>query len=146
MEAFGVTFDVWFSEQSLHDADKIREACKFLEEKGCVYEKDGAKWFNSTAYGDDKDRVVIRDNGVSTYFAADIAYHRNKFERGFDRIINLWGADHHGYIARVKAAVSALGFDADKLEVLLLQWYVCTATAISLSCPSVPAKPSLCAS
>ena len=121
MEAFGVTFDVWFSEQSLHDADKIREACKFLEEKGCVYEKDGAKWFNSTAYGDDKDRVVIRDNGVSTYFAADIAYHRNKFERGFDRIINLWGADHHGYIARVKAAVSALGFDADKLEVLLLQ-------------------------
>lgn len=121
LEAFGVTFDVWFSEQSLHDADKIREACKFLEEKGCVYEKDGAKWFNSTAYGDDKDRVVIRDNGVSTYFAADIAYHRNKFERGFDRIINLWGADHHGYIARVKAAVSALGFDADKLEVLLLQ-------------------------
>lgn len=121
LEAFGVTFDVWFSEQSLHDADKIREACEFLEEKGCVYEKDGAKWFNSTAYGDDKDRVVIRDNGVSTYFAADIAYHRNKFERGFDRIINLWGADHHGYIARVKAAVSALGFDADKLEVLLLQ-------------------------
>ena len=121
LEAFGVTFDVWFSEQSLHDADKIREACKFLEEKGCVYEKDGAKWFNSTAYGDDKDRVVIRANGVSTYFAADIAYHRNKFERGFDRIINLWGADHHGYIARVKAAVSALGFDADKLEVLLLQ-------------------------
>lgn len=121
LEAFGVTFDVWFSEQSLHDANKIREACEFLEEKGCVYEKDGAKWFNSTAYGDDKDRVVIRDNGVSTYFAADIAYHRNKFERGFDRIINLWGADHHGYIARVKAAVSAMGFDADKLEVLLLQ-------------------------
>lgn len=121
LEAFGVTFDVWFSEQSLHDGGKIQEACKYLQEKGCVYEKDGALWFNSTAYGDDKDRVVIRDNGVSTYFAADIAYHRNKFERGFDRIINLWGADHHGYIARVKAAVTALGFNADDLEVLLLQ-------------------------
>lgn len=121
LAAFGVTFDVWFSEQSLHDSDKIREACKFLQDKGEIYEKDGALWFRSTAHGDDKDRVVIRDNGVSTYFAADIAYHRNKFERGFARIIDLWGADHHGYIARVKAAVSALGFNADNLEVLLLQ-------------------------
>ena len=90
-EAFNCEFDVWFSEQTL-DADKIHQA---VDEPGKrpVYEKDGAKWFRSTAFGDDKDRVVIRDNGVSTYFAADIAYHQNKFQRGFDRVINLWGAD-----------------------------------------------------
>ena len=121
LEAFGVTFDVWFSEKSLHDANKIREAVDFLQERGYIYEQDGALWLNSTAQGDDKDRVVIRDNGVPTYFAADIAYHRNKFERGFARVINLWGADHHGYIARVKAAVNALGFDANNLEIMLLQ-------------------------
>ncbi len=121
LEAFNVHFDVWFSEQTLHDADKIREACKYLQEKGYVYEKDGALWLNSTQYGDDKDRVVIRDNGVPTYFAADIAYHRDKFERGYNRVINLWGADHHGYIARVKAAIDALGFDSNNLEILLLQ-------------------------
>ena len=83
-----------------------------------MYEKDGALWLKATEYGDDKDRVVIRDNGVPTYFAADIAYHRNKFERGFDRVINLWGADHHGYIARMKAAVGALGYNPEQLEVL----------------------------
>lgn len=121
LEAFGVTFDVWFSEKSLHEANKIREAVAFLKERGYIYEEGGALWLNSTAQGDDKDRVVIRDNGVPTYFAADIAYHRNKFERGFARVINLWGADHHGYIARVKAAVNALGFDANNLEVMLLQ-------------------------
>lgn len=121
LEAFGVTFDVWFSEKSLHEANKIREAVDFLKERGYIYEEGGALWLNSTAQGDDKDRVVIRDNGVPTYFAADIAYHRNKFERGFARVINLWGADHHGYIARVKAAVNALGFDANNLEVMLLQ-------------------------
>ena len=121
LEAFGVTFDVWFSEKSLHDANKIREAVDFLQERGYIYEQDGALWLKSTEQGDDKDRVVIRDNGVPTYFAADIAYHRNKFERGFARVINLWGADHHGYIARVKAAVNALGFDANNLEVMLLQ-------------------------
>ena len=121
LEAFGVTFDVWFSEKSLHDANKIREAVDFLQERGYIYEQGGALWLNSTAQGDDKDRVVIRDNGVPTYFAADIAYHRNKFERGFARVINLWGADHHGYIARVKAAVNALGFDANNLEIMLLQ-------------------------
>lgn len=121
LEAFGVTFDVWFSEKSLHEANKIREAVALLQERGYIYEEGGALWLNSTAQGDDKDRVVIRDNGVPTYFAADIAYHRNKFERGFARVINLWGADHHGYIARVKAAVNALGFDANNLEVMLLQ-------------------------
>ena len=121
LEAFGVTYDVWFSEKSLHDANKIREAVDFLQERGYIYEQDGALWLKSTEQGDDKDRVVIRDNGVPTYFAADIAYHRNKFERGFARVINLWGADHHGYIARVKAAVNALGFDANNLEVMLLQ-------------------------
>ena len=121
LEAFNVTFDVWFSEQTLHDADKIKEACELLTERGYMYEKDGALWLKATAYGDDKDRVVIRDNGVPTYLAADIAYHWNKFSRGFDRVINLWGADHHGYIARMKAAVGALGYDPEQLEVLILQ-------------------------
>ena len=121
LEAFNCHFDVWFSEQSLHDAHKIEEAVAELEKKGYIYEKDGAKWFRSTDFGDDKDRVVIRDNGVSTYFAADIAYHRNKYERGFDRLINLWGADHHGYIPRVKAAMQALGYDPSHLEILILQ-------------------------
>ena len=118
---FRVEFDEWFSEQTLHDAGKIKEACLKLKEEGYVYEKDGALWLNSTQYGDDKDRVVIRDNGIPTYFAADIAYHKNKFERGFEHIINLWGADHHGYIARMKAAVKALGYEPEQLEVLLLQ-------------------------
>ena len=121
LEAFGVTFDVWFSEKSLHEANKIHEAVDFLKKRGYIYEQGGALWLKSTEQGDDKDRVVIRDNGVPTYFAADIAYHRNKFERGFARVINLWGADHHGYIARVKAAVNALGFDANNLEIMLLQ-------------------------
>ncbi len=121
LEAFNVTYDVWFSEQTLHDGNKIKEACDLLTERGYMYEKDGALWLKATEHGDDKDRVVIRDNGVPTYFAADIAYHRNKFERGFDRVINLWGADHHGYIARMKAAVGALGYNPDQLEVLILQ-------------------------
>lgn len=121
LEAFNVHFDEWFSEQSLHDADAIRKACELLTARGYMYEKDGALWLKATEHGDDKDRVVIRDNGVPTYFAADIAYHRNKFERGFDRVINLWGADHHGYIARMKAAVGALGYKPEQLEVLILQ-------------------------
>lgn len=121
LEAFNVHFDVWFSEQSLHDADAITKACELLKERGYVYEKDGALWLKATEHGDDKDRVVIRDNGIPTYFAADIAYHQNKFARGFDRVINLWGADHHGYIARMKAAVGALGYKPEQLEVLILQ-------------------------
>lgn len=121
LAAFNVDFDVWFSERTLHRAGKIKETCDILLNNGNMYEKDGALWLKSTSYGDDKDRVVIRDNGVPTYLAADIAYHRNKFERGFKNIINIWGADHHGYVCRVKAAVKALGFDSDALEVLLLQ-------------------------
>ncbi|MSV24128.1 arginine--tRNA ligase [Selenomonas sp. WCA-380-WT-3B 3/] len=120
LEAFHVTFDHWFSERTLHP-DAVRAAVKILQDNGNIYEKDGALWLRSTAYGDDKDRVVIRDNGVPTYLAADIAYHHNKFERGFDRLINIWGADHHGYVCRVKAAMKALGHDPEKLTVLLLQ-------------------------
>jgi arginyl-tRNA synthetase len=121
LEAFNVHYDVWFSEQTLHDAHKIDEACELFKAKGYMYEKDGALWLKSTAFGDDKDRVVIRDNGVPTYLAADIAYHKNKFERGFDRVINVWGADHHGYIARMKAAMAALGYNPEHLEILILQ-------------------------
>lgn len=117
---FNVHFDVWFSERTLHP-DAINDVCKKLMDNGNMYEKDGAKWLKSTAYGDDKDRVVIRDNGVPTYLAADIAYHSNKFERDFDKLINIWGADHHGYVCRVKAAMAALGYNPDNLEVLLLQ-------------------------
>lgn len=120
LEAFHVTFDHWFSERTLHP-EAIRAAVKILQDNGNIYEKDGALWLRSTAYGDDKDRVVIRDNGVPTYLAADIAYHHNKFERRFDRLINIWGADHHGYVCRVKAAMKALGHDPEKLTVLLLQ-------------------------
>ena len=120
LEAFNVTFDVWFSERTLHP-DMVNAAVDVLKNNGKIYEQDGALWLKSTEYGDDKDRVVIRDNGVPTYLAADIAYHKNKYERGFGKIINLWGADHHGYICRVKAAMSALGFDAEKLDVRLLQ-------------------------
>lgn len=118
---FQVTFNQWFSERSLHDTDEIKYAVDELKNLGTIYEKDGALWLNSTKYGDDKDRVVIRDNGVPTYLAADIAYHRNKYERGFKQMINIWGADHHGYVCRVKAAMQAFDFDPDKLEILLLQ-------------------------
>ena len=117
---FNVSYDNWFSERTLHP-DAIEAACDVLKDRGKIYEKDGALWLKSTDYGDDKDRVVIRDNGVPTYLAADIAYHKNKYERGFKTMINIWGADHHGYVARVKAAMAALGFDTDQLEVLLLQ-------------------------
>lgn len=117
---FNVHFDNWFSERTLHP-DAIHEACGVLKQRGKMYEKDGALWLKSTDYGDDKDRVVIRDNGVPTYLAADIAYHKNKYDRGFNSLINIWGADHHGYVARVKAAMAALGYDPEKLEILLLQ-------------------------
>lgn len=118
---FRVGFDRWFSERSLHKSGEIRTLVNQLLESGGMYEKDGAYWLASMQYGDDKDRVVIRDNGEPTYLAADIAYHKDKYERGYKQLINIWGADHHGYIARVKAAMEALGFNPDKLEVLLLQ-------------------------
>ncbi len=119
---FGVEYQQWFSEQSLVDSGLSQTTVKSLQESGNIYEKDGALWFKTTDFGDEKDRVVVRDNGVHTYFASDIAYHLEKFERGYDKIINIWGADHHGYIARVKASVTALGHKADKLEILLVQF------------------------
>lgn len=121
---FGVTFDSWFSENSLFDTRLVDRAVASLEEHGHIYLQDGAKWFRSTHFGDEKDRVVQRENGLYTYFASDIAYHLNKYERGFDRVVNVWGADHHGYIPRVKGALSALGLDAERLTIALVQFAV----------------------
>lgn len=121
---FGVVFDSWFSEQSLFDSGLVQRAIETLKKNGHIYEQNGALWFRSTQFGDEKDRVVQRDNGLYTYFASDIAYHLNKFERGFDQVINVWGADHHGYIARVKGALTALGLNADKLGIALVQFAV----------------------
>jgi arginyl-tRNA synthetase len=121
---FGVTFDSWFSEKSLFDSGLVGQAIARLEASGHLFVKEGAKWFRSTDYGDEKDRVVQRENGQYTYFASDIAYHLNKYERGFDRVINVWGADHHGYIARVKGALQALGLDPDKLTIAMVQFAV----------------------
>ncbi|MDP2964122.1 MAG: arginine--tRNA ligase [Sulfurimicrobium sp.] len=121
---FGVTFDIWFSEKSLFDSGLVQRAVETLQNNGHLYQQDGALWFRSTAFGDEKDRVVQRENGQYTYFASDIAYHLNKFERGFDHIINVWGADHHGYIPRVKGALKALGLDDSRLEVALVQFAV----------------------
>lgn len=120
LEAFGVHYDAWFSERSLEPA--MAPTIERLARADHIYEKDGAQWFRSTAFGDDKDRVVIRDNGQGTYFASDIAYHANKLERGFSKTIDIWGADHHGYIARVKGALSGLGEDPDRLLILLVQF------------------------
>lgn len=119
---FGTTYENWFSERSLLDDGSIEKSLAVLKSNGYLYEKDGATWFKSSELGDEKDRVVIRDNGQYTYFASDIAYHWNKLERGFDTLIDIWGADHHGYIPRVKAALKALGADESKLNVLLVQF------------------------
>ncbi|HBV86695.1 MAG TPA: arginine--tRNA ligase [Desulfosporosinus sp.] len=121
LQDFGVEYDVWFNEQSLHDSGAVRSTMEDLEKKGYIYEKEGAHWLKSTQFGDEKDEVVIRSNGSPTYFAADIAYHRNKFDRGFNRVINIWGADHHGHVARMKGAMSALGYDSDNLQIILMQ-------------------------
>ncbi len=121
LRLFNVEFDTFFSERSLHESGRVREVIRLLEEKGYIYEKDGALWFTSSAFGDEKDRVVVRADGEPTYFAADIAYHADKMERGYHMCINVWGADHHGYIPRVKAALEALGYDPDRLKVLLIQ-------------------------
>ena len=121
---FGVTFDSWFSEQSLFDSGLVERVIDRLEKGGQLYVREGAKWFRSTDFGDEKDRVVQRENGQYTYFASDIAYHLNKYERGFDRVINVWGADHHGYIVRVKGALQALGLDPEKLTIALVQFAV----------------------
>ncbi len=121
---FGVTFDHWFSEKSLYDSGLVQRALEKLRQAGHLYVQDGAQWFRSTAFGDEKDRVVQRENGQYTYFAPDIAHHLNKFERGFDLAIDVWGADHHGYAPRVKAALQALGLDPARLTVALVQFAV----------------------
>lgn len=118
---FGIEFDNWFSEQSLYDTGKVNTVIEDFKEKNIIYEKDGALWFKTTKFGDEKDRVVVRKNGQTTYFASDIAYHMDKFERGFHRVIDVWGADHHGYIPRVTGAIEASGVNRDRFNVILVQ-------------------------
>ncbi|WP_456273016.1 arginine--tRNA ligase [Bacillus sp. AK031] len=121
LEDFRVPFNVWYSETSLYENGKIDDALKALKDNNHVYEEDGATWFRSTELGDDKDRVLIKNDGTYTYLTPDISYHRDKFERGHDILINIWGADHHGYIPRMKAAIEALGYKRDSLEVEVIQ-------------------------
>ena len=121
LENFRVHFDNFYSELTLHKSGKVDECVQKLKESGKIYQKDGADWFKSSDYGDDQDRVIKKADGSNTYLTADIAYHIDKLERGFDRMINIWGADHHGYVARVKASIEALGYDPNKLEILLGQ-------------------------
>lgn len=121
LEAFGVHFDHWFSEQSLYDSGKIKTSLNKLKEAGYTYESEGATWLRSTDFGDDKDRVLIKQDGTYTYLTPDIAYHQNKFERGFDKVINVWGADHHGYVSRMNAAIQALGYPVEKFSVNIIQ-------------------------
>ena len=124
LKEFGVTFDNWYSEQSLAKSGRIDEALAVLEKRGILYKKDGATWFRATDYGDEKDRVVVRENGAKTYFASDIAYHFDKRERGFDYLIDILGADHHGYMARVRAGLDAMGYESDDMEIELVQFVI----------------------
>lgn len=121
LEAFGVRFDEWFRERSLYERNRVAEVLKELEARGFLYEAEGARWLRSTAFGDDKDRVVVKSDGTLTYLASDIAYHDDKFRRGFDLVIDIWGPDHHGYVARMKAAMQALGYPPERLEIIILQ-------------------------
>jgi len=121
LKTFGITFDNWYSEQTLYDRDLVKEGIAALTRDGYTYELDGAIWFRTTDFGDDKDRVLIRSNGVTTYFASDVAYHREKYGRGFDTVIDVWGADHHGYVPRMKAVLAALGRDPEDLQIILVQ-------------------------
>lgn len=121
LEDFGVVHNTWFSEQTLFDSGKVDEAIAQMQQNGFIYENEGALWFRTTDFGDDKDRVVVRSNGVTTYFASDIAYHKEKYQRGFDWVIDVWGADHHGYVPRLKGIVQGLGRDADDLKIILVQ-------------------------
>ncbi|MCB9480917.1 MAG: arginine--tRNA ligase [Desulfobacteraceae bacterium] len=121
LNAFNVIFDNWYSEQSLYDSNKVFSTIEFFENKNLIYEKDGAKWFRTTDYGDEKDRVVVRSNGDTTYFASDISYHMDKFQRGFNELVDVWGADHHGYINRIKACIEASGHDSSDFHVILVQ-------------------------
>src|SRR6266700_1702114 len=122
LKAFGVEFDRWFFESSLYESDAVHLAIEEIKARGWAYEKEGALWLKSSELaGDDQDRVLVRSNEKETYVAADAAYHKNKFDRGFNRLINIWGADHHGYVARLKAGVAALGYDKEKCEIILTQ-------------------------
>lgn len=121
LSQFGVDYDVWFSEKTLHELGAVSSAIDELRDKGYIYENEGALWLKTTAFGEEKDEVLVRGNGVPTYFAADIAYHKNKFDRGFRWVINIWGADHHGHVARLKGAVKALGYDSENLDIVLMQ-------------------------
>jgi arginyl-tRNA synthetase len=121
LQEFGIEFQHWFSEQSLYDQGKVEQALEDLKARGLVYARDGAWWFKTTEFGDEKDRVVVRQNGQTTYFASDIAYHQDKFRRGFEKVIDVWGADHHGYIPRMTAAVEAGGQRRDQFQVVLVQ-------------------------
>jgi arginyl-tRNA synthetase len=124
LKEFGVVYENWFSERSLFESGAVKKVIARLRERGHVYDKDGAVWFRSTEFGDEKDRVLVRENGVETYFASDIAYHAGKLERGFERVIDVWGADHHGYVPRIKASLQALGDDPSRLDVLLVQFAI----------------------
>jgi arginyl-tRNA synthetase len=130
---FGCRFDTWFSEKTLHDEKTVEKAIEQLDRNGCLYRHEGHLWFKSTAFGDDKDRVVVRNNGVPTYFASDIAYHANKLQRGYRKTINIWGADHHGYIPRIKAVMEALGNSRDSVEVLLVQFVSLVRNGVPVS-------------
>ncbi|RJP93664.1 MAG: arginine--tRNA ligase [Desulfobacteraceae bacterium] len=121
LDSLGITFDNWYSEQAMIDSGKVESAIEKFKSQNVIYEKDGALWFNTTDFGDEKDRVVVRNNGQATYFASDIAYHQDKLDRGFDRIVDVWGADHHGYIPRIRAAIEASGKDKKQFTVILTQ-------------------------
>ncbi|MBD3309109.1 arginine--tRNA ligase, partial [candidate division KSB3 bacterium] len=121
LERFNVVFDNWFSEQQLYDTQAVQAVVERLLAEGILYKQDGAVWFKSSGGEDEKDRVVIRSDGRPTYFASDIAYHENKFQRGFEKVVNVWGADHHGYVPRMKGVIKALGYPEDALQVILVQ-------------------------
>ena len=121
LRLFGVEFDCWFSEQSLYDSGRVDQVIDGFRKKGIIYEKEGALWFKTSDFGDEKDRVVVKKNGETTYFASDIAYHQDKYDRGFERVVDVWGADHHGYIPRMKAAIEASGHRRDQFDVILVQ-------------------------
>ncbi len=121
LKMFGLEFDCWFSEQSLYDSGRVDEILDQFRKQGIIYEKEGALWFKTSDFGDEKDRVVVKANGETTYFASDIAYHQDKYDRGFERVVDVWGADHHGYIPRMKAAIEASGHQRDQFDVILVQ-------------------------
>jgi arginyl-tRNA synthetase len=121
LDALGIAFDRWFSEKSLYASGKVEGLIDYFREKNLIYQKDGALWFKTTDFGDEKDRVVVKENGETTYFASDIAYHKDKFDRGFEKIIDVWGADHHGYIPRIRACIQASGKDEKQFVVILTQ-------------------------